>query len=65
MAYKCSPKLLDQLQYCEKHQIELCIIIGSSELQDGTIKIRDVMSRDEVRVFSCNFLIINIFKYLV
>jgi histidyl-tRNA synthetase len=65
MAYKRNPKLLDQLQYCEKHQIELCIIIGSSELHDGTIKIRDVMSRDEVRVFSCNFLIINILKYLV
>ncbi|CAF4409880.1 unnamed protein product, partial [Adineta steineri] len=38
MAYKRNPKLLDQLQYCEKNQIELCIIIGSSELQGGTIK---------------------------
>ncbi|CAF1262357.1 unnamed protein product [Adineta steineri] len=47
MAYKRNPKLLDQLQYCEKNQIELCIIIGSSELQDGTIKIRNVMTREE------------------
>lgn len=48
MAYKRNPKLLDQLQYCEKHQIELCVIIGSSELQSSTIKIRDTATRNEV-----------------
>ena len=48
MAYKSNPKLLDQLQYCEKNQIELCVIIGSSELSTNTIKIRDVMTREEV-----------------
>ncbi|CAF4970016.1 unnamed protein product [Rotaria sp. Silwood1] len=47
MAYKYNPKLLDQLQYCEKNQIELCVIIGSSELETGTIKIRDVITRNE------------------
>ncbi|CAF4599831.1 unnamed protein product, partial [Rotaria sp. Silwood2] len=47
MAYKYNPKLLDQLQYCEKNQIELCVIIGSSELEGGTIKIRDVITRNE------------------
>ncbi|CAF1118965.1 unnamed protein product, partial [Rotaria sordida] len=47
MAYKCNPKLLDQLQYCEKNQIELCVIIGSSELETDTIKIRDVITRNE------------------
>ena len=41
--------MLDQLQYCEKHQIETCVIIGGSELEAGTVKIRDVISRDEVR----------------
>jgi len=51
MAYKCNPKLLDQLQYCEKNQIELCVIIGSSELKTDTIKIRHVTTREEVRYF--------------
>ena len=49
MAHKSNPKLLDQLQYCEKNQIELCVIIGSSELENGTIKIRDVITREQVR----------------
>ncbi len=49
MAYKSNPKLLDQLQYCEKNQIELCVIIGSRELETGTIKIRDVITREQVR----------------
>ena len=48
MAYRHNPKLLDQLQYCEKHQIELCIIIGSTELENGTVKIRNVNTREEV-----------------
>ncbi len=64
MAYKCNPKLLDQLQYCEKHQIELCVIIGSSELKNNTIKIRDVIRREEVRLSIC-LLMRNILKYLV
>lgn len=49
MALKRNPKLLDQLQYCEKNQVELCVIIGSSEVQNGTVKIRDVKTREEVR----------------
>ncbi|CAF4420388.1 unnamed protein product, partial [Rotaria magnacalcarata] len=47
MAYKRNPKLLDQLQYCEKHHIELCVIIGSSELETSSLKIRDVVTRNE------------------
>jgi histidyl-tRNA synthetase len=49
MAFKRNPKLLDQLQYCEKNQIELCVIIGGSELAAGIVKIRDVLTREEVR----------------
>ena len=49
MALKRNPKLLDQLQYCEKNQVEVCVIIGSSEVQNGTVKIRDVKTREEVR----------------
>jgi histidyl-tRNA synthetase len=51
MAFKRNPKLLDQLQYCEKNQVELCVVIGSSELEAGTVKIRDIITREEVRFF--------------
>lgn len=51
MAQKRNPKMLDQLQYCEKNQVELCVIIGSSELEAGTVKIRIVDTREEVREF--------------
>ncbi len=49
MALKGNPKMLDQLQYCEKHKIELCVIIGDSELKAGIVKIRNVGTREEVR----------------
>lgn len=51
MAYRFNPKLLDQLQYCEKNHIELCVIIGSSELKNNKIKIRHVLTREEVCIF--------------
>lgn len=62
MAYRLNPKLLDQLQYCEKNQIELCIIIGSAELKNNTIKIRHVLTRQEVRfyLFLFAFFMLNI-----
>ncbi|UJR33573.1 hypothetical protein I4U23_021011 [Adineta vaga] len=50
MAFKRNPKMLDQLQYCEKNQIELCVIIGDSELKDGKVKIRNVITREECDV---------------
>ncbi len=49
MALKRNPRLLDQVQYCEKNQIELGVIIGSSELAAGIVKIRNIASREEVR----------------
>ncbi|CAF0737849.1 unnamed protein product [Rotaria sp. Silwood1] len=50
MALKRNPKMLDQLQYCEKNQVELCVIIGSSELEAGIVKIRDVETREEFEI---------------
>ena len=50
MAFKRNPKMLDQLQYCEKHQIEFCVIIGDSEIQAGIVKIRNVTTREEVSI---------------
>lgn len=50
MAFKRNPKILDQLQYCEKNQVELCVIIGGSELEAGIVKIRDVGTREEFEI---------------
>ncbi|CAF4031926.1 unnamed protein product [Adineta steineri] len=50
MSFKLDPKILDQFQYCEKHQVELCVIIGGVELAAGTIKIRDVITKEEFEV---------------
>lgn len=49
MALKRNPKMLDQLQYCEKNKVELCVIIGGSELEAGVVKIRHIDTREEVR----------------
>lgn len=48
--YKKSPKMLDQLQYCEEHGIPLAVILGSSEIEKGVVKLRIVDSREEEEV---------------
>ncbi|XP_044278767.1 histidine--tRNA ligase, cytoplasmic-like isoform X1 [Varanus komodoensis] len=50
MFHKKNPKLLKQLQYCEKVGIPLVAIIGEKELQDGVVKLRDVATRREIDV---------------
>lgn len=55
-------KLLSQLQYCENNNISLCIIIGTSELLDGNVKIREVKSRFEI-VVSREIMVSVIKKY--
>uniref|UniRef100_A0A8D8ZGP8 histidine--tRNA ligase n=1 Tax=Cacopsylla melanoneura TaxID=428564 RepID=A0A8D8ZGP8_9HEMI len=50
MSYKKNPKLLDQLQYCEDNQINWCIVIGQSELASNTVKLRNVLTREEFEV---------------
>lgn len=52
MSMKSNPKLLDQLQYCEKNLIPIAIIIGQRELAEGIVKIRNVATREEVSVKS-------------
>ncbi|CAI5780404.1 histidine--tRNA ligase, cytoplasmic-like isoform X1 [Podarcis lilfordi] len=56
MLYKKNPKLLNQLQYCEKHGIPLVLIIGEEEQKDGVVKLRDVSSRKEIIVPKENFI---------
>ncbi|NXE99488.1 SYHC protein, partial [Menura novaehollandiae] len=50
MLYKKDPKLLKQLQYCEDMGIPLAAIVGEQELADGVVKLRDVATREEVRM---------------
>ncbi|NXK93120.1 SYHC protein, partial [Formicarius rufipectus] len=50
MLYKKDPKLLKQLQYCEDTGIPLAAIVGEQELADGVVKLRDVSTREEVRM---------------
>jgi len=49
-SYKKNPKLLSQLQYCEENSIPLAVMVGTSELEKGVVKLRDVTSRAEVEV---------------
>ncbi|KAM6455422.1 histidine--tRNA ligase, cytoplasmic [Liasis olivaceus] len=48
--YKKNPKLLSQLQYCEETGIPLVAILGEQELKDGVVKLRDVVTREEVDI---------------
>ncbi|XP_039265303.2 histidine--tRNA ligase-like isoform X2 [Styela clava] len=47
MSNKKNPKLLNQLQHCEENGIPVAIMIGSGELEEGNIKIRDIKTREE------------------
>lgn len=48
--YRQKAKLLDQLQYCEDRRIPIAVILGSSEIEKGVVKIRDVATREEEEV---------------
>ncbi|XP_060630149.2 histidine--tRNA ligase, cytoplasmic-like [Anolis sagrei] len=50
MFYKKNPKMLKQLQYCEERGIPLVAILGQQELNDGVVKLRDVITRNEINV---------------
>ncbi|XP_073424180.1 histidine--tRNA ligase, cytoplasmic-like isoform X2 [Dendrobates tinctorius] len=50
MVHRKNPKLLAQLQYCEKTGIPLVAIIGEQELNDGVVKLRDTATREEVNI---------------
>lgn len=55
--YKKNPKLLNQLQYCEETGIPLVAILGEQELKDGVVKLRDVVTREEVCLpFYCRII---------
>jgi len=49
-SYKKNPKLLQQLQYCEEQKIPLAVVLGESEIQNGIVKLRNVVTRAEREV---------------
>lgn len=44
---KLSPKVLKQFEHCEEYGIPLGLIIGSSELEQGVVKIKEFATRKE------------------
>ncbi|XP_066145105.1 LOW QUALITY PROTEIN: histidine--tRNA ligase, cytoplasmic [Euwallacea fornicatus] len=49
-SYKKNPKLLAQLQYCEENTIPFAVILGESEIKNGIVKLRNVITREEREV---------------
>ena len=52
MLYKKDPKMLNQFQYCEREQVPYLVIVGEDEKANGGVKIRNAVSREEVRLHS-------------
>jgi len=50
MSYKNNPKMLKQLQDCEESGIPYVVVIASGELESGTVKLRNVKTREETSV---------------
>lgn len=50
MTNKKNPKLLNQLQFCEESGIPVAVMIGSSELEEGKVKVREITSRNETLI---------------
>lgn len=49
--YKNKTKLLSQIQYCEEYKIPYAIVFGNDEIERGTVKIRNIQTREEVSCF--------------
>lgn len=49
-AHKTNAKLMTQIQLCEKELIKFAVIIGSGEIQQGIVKIRDIATREETEI---------------
>lgn len=49
-SYKENPKILHQIQYCEKQKIPFGIIIGDSELKQKIVKLRMIDTREEIEI---------------
>ena len=45
--YKKSPKLLTQIQFCEKELVPIGIIIGTEEKKASGVKVRNIATRED------------------
>ncbi|KAF1740084.1 hypothetical protein MXB_3002, partial [Myxobolus squamalis] len=43
--YKSKGKFLRDFQYCEEHQIPLCVILGEEESKNLFVTLKDMSSR--------------------
>jgi histidyl-tRNA synthetase len=46
--YRTNPKFLTQIQYCEENGIPFAVIIGEDEIARNVVKIRNVVTKEEV-----------------
>ena len=46
--YKQQPRLLNQIQYCEREVVPFVVIVGEAERQKGGVTLRNVTTREEV-----------------
>ena len=46
--YKKNPKLLNQIQYCEREQVPYIVIVGQDEREKGGVTLRNVETRQQV-----------------
>jgi len=47
LSYKANPKLMDQIQFCERNIVPLMVLFGEDELSKNCVKIRNVPTREE------------------
>ena len=49
-SFKRSPKMLDQIQYCEEKGIPIALILGQDELEKNVVTLRIVATREQIQV---------------
>jgi len=54
--YKKNTKMLNQFQYCEEKGIPIVAIIGTSEIENGVVKLRVTSTREEKEVPRSNLV---------
>lgn len=47
MSYKEKPRFVNQLEYCEKNNILIAILVGENEWKKGVVKIKSVFNRED------------------
>lgn len=61
MLYKRNPKMLNQFQYCEREKVPYLVIVGEDERVSGGVKIRNAVTREEVRLCARFNMFLNVY----